>query len=64
MHETAWWSSWQGAVIIGLLLLIAGLLIWLIARSGTTPSGTPGDPAGGARRRRGRGARTDALRAG
>jgi hypothetical protein len=42
MHETAWWSSWQGAVIIGLLLLIAGLLIWLIARSGTTPSGTTG----------------------
>lgn len=40
MHETAWWSSWQGAVIIGLLLLIAGLLIWLIARSRAVPPGT------------------------
>jgi hypothetical protein len=39
MHETAWWSSWQGAVIIGLLLLIAGLLIWLVLRSRETPGG-------------------------
>ena len=33
MHETAWWSSWQGAGVICLLLLIAGLLIWLLVRS-------------------------------
>ena len=39
MHETAWWSSWQGALVIGLLLLVAGLLIWLIVRSRETPTG-------------------------
>jgi len=49
MHETAWWSSWQGAVIIALLLLIAGLLIWLLARSGTRPSATSGDSGRGGR---------------
>jgi len=36
MHDTAWWSTWQGALMIGLMILIAGLLIWLIARSRTT----------------------------
>ncbi|MGZ5290041.1 MAG: SHOCT domain-containing protein [Actinomycetota bacterium] len=39
MHETAWWSSWQGAVVICLLLVVAGLLIWLIVRSRETPTG-------------------------
>jgi hypothetical protein len=48
MHETTWWSSWQGALIIGLLILIAGLLIWLIVRSRPTPPAgtTSGDPGG------------------
>jgi len=45
MHETAWWSSWQGAIVIGLLLLIAGLLIWLIVRSREAAAG--GSPRGG-----------------
>ena len=33
MHDTAWWSTWQGSVMIGLMILITGLLIWLIVRS-------------------------------
>jgi hypothetical protein len=50
MHDTAWWSTWQGALMIGLMILIAGLLIWLIARSRTTPGGsgtTGGTPSVG-----------------
>lgn len=41
MHETAWWSSSQGAVVICLMLLIAGLLNWLLVRSREAAAGCP-----------------------
>lgn len=46
MHDTAWWSSWQSALMIGLMILIAGLLLWLVLRSRARPDG-PATPARG-----------------
>ncbi len=47
MHDSAWWSTWQGALMIGLMLVIAGLLIWLVARSRTHPGPSSSAAPGG-----------------
>jgi uncharacterized membrane protein len=49
MHDTAWWSTWPGALMIGLMVLIAGLLIWLVMRSRNAPGTTSAGPAPAAR---------------
>jgi len=37
MHATAWWSTWQGGLLIGLMIVIAGSLLWLAIRPPARP---------------------------